>query len=125
MPARKSSFAVGTALATILMAGGAAVAAPTPGIPASVIAMNQKIKDNAVSITYAYMPKDGTLDIYAVDSNGKLGAKPLGKVSLTAGDHRDIIVGLSSVPKEGTRLRAVIEESGQPLKMSGNTPERS
>lgn len=126
MPARKTLFAVGSALAAILVSGGVAVAAPmTAGTAASVIAMNQKIKGNAVSITYAYMPKDGTLDIYAVDPNGKLGVKPLGQVSLTAGDHRDIRVGLSSIPKEGSSLRAVIEESGQRLKMSGNTPERS
>jgi hypothetical protein len=87
--------------------------------------MNQKIKGDAVSITYAYLPQDGTLDIYAVNATGKVGTTPLGKISLTAGDHRDIKVSLSSPPKEGMRLRAVLEKAGRPFKNSGDVPERT
>jgi hypothetical protein len=36
-------------------------------------------KGDAVTITYAFLPQDGTLDIYALDSSGKIGAAPLGK----------------------------------------------
>ena len=57
--------------------------------------------------------------------SGKIGAAPLGKVSLKAGDHRDVKVTLNSSPKQGMRLQAVIEKSGQPLKYSGDIPERT
>ena len=125
-----STKALGAALIASLLAGGAAFAgagttmsSDTPH--ASVIAFNQKAKGDAVTITYAFLPQDGTLDIYALDSSGKIGAAPLGKVSLKAGDHRDVKVTLNSSPKQGMRLQAVIEKSGQPLKYSGDIPERT
>lgn len=93
---------------------------------ASIIAFNQKPKsDNSGSIKYAFLPKDGTLSIYAIDQAGKREGSPLGKVSLNAGDHRDVGVTLTSTPKDGMRLRAVIEASGQPLKFHGNHAERT
>ena len=121
--------ALAGALAVGLLTGGAAYAAGTnmsPGTPhASIIAFNQKVKGDAVSIRYAFLPKDGELDIYALDQSGKLGTKPLGKVSLKAGDHRDVEVTLKPSPKEGMRLQAVIEKSGEPLNNSGDAPERT
>lgn len=122
--------AVGFALVASLLAGGAAFAASetnmSSGTPdPSVIAMNQKARGNAVSITYAFLPTDGTLDIYSVDSSGKVGATPLGKITLKAGVYHDIPVDLSSAPKEGMRLRAVLEKSGQPFKNAGDVPERT
>ena len=97
----------------------------TPGTQASVIAMSQKPKSNSVSITYAYLPKDGTLALYPVGSSGKIEKTPVGKVSLKAGDHRQVSVSLNSAPKAGERLEAVIEQSGQPVKNSGDQAERT
>ena len=113
----------GMLLATLLASGAALAAASTT--PASIIAMSQKPKSDAVSITYAYLPQDGTLAVFPVGSSGKMGTTPVGKVTLTAGDHRDVSVSLSPLPKAGARLEAVIEHAGQPLKNSGDPAERS
>lgn len=116
------------ALVATLFTGGAAFAAGTnmsSGTPnASIIAFNQKVKGDAVSIRYAFLPHDGTLDIYGVEQSGKLGTTPLGKVSLKAGDYRDVQVTLKPLPKAGMRLQAVIEKSGQAVN-SGDKPERT
>lgn len=113
----------GLLLATLLASGAALAAASTT--PASIIAMSQKPKGDAVSITYAYLPQDGTLAVFPVGSSGKMETTPVGKVALTAGDHRDVSVSLSPLPKSGARLEAVIEHSGQPLKNSGDSAERT
>ena len=111
-------------LLTTLLASGAALAAAS-ATPASIIAMSQKPKSNAVSITYAYLPQDGTLAVFPVASSGKMGITPVGQVTLTAGDHRDVQISLNPLPKAGTRLEAVIEHSGQQLKNSGDPAERT
>jgi len=113
-------------LLTSLLASSAALAAiTTPGTQASIIAMSQKPKSDAVSITYAYLPKDGTLNLYAVSSSGQMQKTPVGKVSLKAGDHREVSVSLNPVPKKGERLEAVIEHSGQPVAHPGDKAERT
>lgn len=113
----------GLLLATLLASGAALAAAGTT--PASIIAMSQKPKGDSVSITYAYLPQDGTLAVFPVGTSGKMGNTPVGKVTLTAGDHRDVSVALSPLLKRGARLEAVIEHSGQPLKRSGDSAERT
>jgi hypothetical protein len=113
-------------LLTSLLASSAALAdITTPGTQASVIAMSQKPKSGAVSITYAYLPKDGTLNLYAVGPSGKMEKKSVGKVSLKAGDHRQVSVSLNPAPKKGERFVAVIEHSGQPLSNQGDKAERT
>jgi hypothetical protein len=121
---RHSAGALSGAFFATVLAAGAAFAA-TAGTGASVIAMSQKLKGDSVSITYAYMPQKGTLDIYAVGESGKTRKAPIGKVALSAGDHRNIDVTLSPAPKKGEKLRAVLETSGQPFKNSGDLSERS
>lgn len=96
-------------LATVLTSGATLAAA---GTPPSVIAMSQKLKGDSVSITYAYMPKAGNLAIYSSTKSGKMSAEPVGHIALPAGDHRDIQVDLSSKPATGTKLWAVLEQSG-------------
>jgi hypothetical protein len=121
-----STRALGAALLASALTSGAALA--VPGIPPSVIAMNQKLEGDAVSITYAYVPKDGTLAIFSSDQSGKMSAKPVGRVALSAGDHRDIKVKLSSDLKPGTKLWAVLEKSGSssaPFKDAGQPAEQS
>ncbi len=61
-----STRALSAALLASALTSSATLAAP--GIPPSVIAMNQKLKGDAVSITYAYVPKDGTLAIFSSDA---------------------------------------------------------
>jgi hypothetical protein len=111
------------ALLSTLLASGAALA--VSGTNASIIAMSQKAKNDAVSITYAYLPKDGSLDVYAVSPSGKHEGKALGNVALKAGDHRNFAVTLNPVPEKGEKLIAVIEQSGQPLTQSGDRAERT
>lgn len=120
---RPTALFSGVLLATLL-ASGAALAAVSNS-PASIIARNQKLKNDAVSITYAFLPKSGTLDIYSVSSSGKLSKAPLGSVKLDAGDHRNVSVSLKQMPQKGERLRAVIEHSDQPIKNPGNVSNRT
>lgn len=108
------------AASSVLLAGSAY--AETTGalaaVQASVIAINQKAKADAVSITYAFAPAEGKLAIYTADPT-KRSAKPIGEVSLNPGDHRDVSVKLNEQPKSGTRLWAVVEQS------KGNKPFRN
>lgn len=94
------------------------------GTPASIIAFNQKPANGAVTITYAYLPKDGALDIFAVGPKGMREGKSLGNVALKPGDHRNVAVTLNAVPAKGTRLVAVIEKD-KPVNSSGDRPERT
>jgi hypothetical protein len=112
-------------LASLLASSAALAEIATPGTHASVIAMSQKPKSDAVSITYAYLPKDGTLNLYALSPSGKMEKTPVGKVALKAGDHRQVSVSLNPMPKKGERLEAVIEQSGQPVVHSGDKAERT
>lgn len=113
----------GVLLTTLLATGAALAGASTT--PPSIIAMSQKPKSGAVSITYAYLPKDGALDIFAISSSGKMESEPLGNVDLKAGDHRDVSVTLNPLPQTGDRLVGVIEQSGHPLEHSGDLAERT
>jgi hypothetical protein len=79
--------------------------------PAEVIALNQKIQGDSVSITYAYLPKNGTLAIFSSDARGHMGRAPIGRVALLVGDHRNFIVTLNPAPESGTQLWAVLEQS--------------
>ena len=46
------------------------------GTPPLVIAINQKLKGDDVSIDYAFLPKDGTIAIFAGDARGHMGKEP-------------------------------------------------
>lgn len=96
--------------AALFIATGASAA--SEGIHPSVTAMNQKLKNDAVSITYAYLPGNGTLAILSGDPAQKASsAKVIGSVDLSAGDHRDFKVQLNSQPKAGSRLWAEVEQA--------------
>ena len=89
------------------LAGHAAVSKTEPNMPQtapSVIALNQKLKKDQVTVTYAYLPVDGYLVIYGSDKNGHRGDKPLGRIELKAGDHRNVAVKLDSAPATGSAL---------------------
>jgi hypothetical protein len=93
----------------------------------SVTALSQKVKGDTVSITYAFLPKDGTLAILSGDPSSRAGASVLGSVALSAGDHRNVKVQLSREPTAGTRLWAAIDQakSGKPFKRSDERAEQS
>jgi hypothetical protein len=93
----------------------------------SVTALDQKVKGDAVKITYAFLPKDGTLAILSGDPSKKSGASIVGSVDLSAGDHREVKVPLSSEPKTGTRLWAQVEQgkSGKPFAKSDERAQQS
>lgn len=112
-------------MASTLTVAGALAA--TLGTQASVIAMNQKAKGDAVSITYAFAPKDGTLAIFAVDPSNRPNAAPIGEVALSTGDHRDVSIKLKEDPKPGTRLWAAVEQGkgGKPFKNLDGPAEQS
>lgn len=123
--------ALATLASALLMASGA-VAQEFPSshvgdfLP-SVTAMNQKVKGDDVKITYAFLPKDGKLAIFSGNPGSKNGATAIGSVDLSAGDHRDVKVPLSSAPKAGTRLWAQVEQSktGKPFADSDERAEQS
>lgn len=95
------------AVLSMPLAGHAAISKTEPGISQtapSVIALNQKLRNDQVTVTYAYLPADGFLAIYGSDKNGHLGDKPLGRIELKAGDHRNVAVKLDSAPATGSAL---------------------
>lgn len=107
-----------TLLSVASLAVAASLSAPPAladqGTPPSVIAMNQKVSSNAVSITYANLPAKGSIAIFEIDPHGR--RHQIGRLELAAGDHRDVKVTLKETPKAGTRLEAVLEHSGKKMK---------
>lgn len=128
---RSATFAVlaGATTLTAPFATVALAAGPYAGtadnFPPSVIAMSQKPKGGDVSITYANLPEKGTLAIFEGDGKGRMGKTRVGKVALDAGDHRNIKVQLSPMPRNGTRLYAVLEHpNGKPFKNQRTSYDR-
>ncbi len=119
-----------SASALTLATGAAAQDFPGSGVGdflPSVTALNQKVKGDAVKITYAFLPKDGTLAILSGDPSKKSSPSIVGSVDLSAGDHRDVKVPLSSEPKAGTQLWAQVEQgkSGKPFAKSNERARQS
>jgi len=77
-----------------------------------ITAANQQISGNSAVISTVSMPGPGTLAIFASDAAGGLAFPPIGFVSLQQGEYRDIIVTLTTQPKSGDKLFAVLEKPG-------------
>lgn len=90
----------------------------------SVTVLDQKLKNDAVSVTYAYLPQAGRLAILTGDPAKKSSASVLGSVDLGAGDHREVKVPLQSEPKAGMRMWAQVEQSKSD-KPFANSDERA
>jgi len=88
-----------------------ATAANAENVLPSVTALNQMPKNDAVSITYAYLPQNGRLVILSGNPVDKSSASLIGAADLTAGDHRNIAVKLTSEPKPGAHVWAAVEEA--------------
>ncbi len=76
----------------------------------SVMVFDQTIRDGKVSISYAYLPKNGYVVVYGASTDGKPSGEPFGHVDLKSGDHRDITIKLDRVPAAGTKLWASLYE---------------
>lgn len=70
----------------------------------SIIAFNQALKNDQVTVKYAYLPADGFLEVFGATGNGSRGDKPIGRIELKAGDHRDVAVKVDSAPPKGSSL---------------------
>lgn len=82
--------------------------APTPP---SVIAMRQQPKDYAmVTITYAYVPKQGYIAIHPSNRHGKMMTKVLGAKELAPGPHRNFTVKLNNAVRPGEKLWATLDQ---------------
>lgn len=90
----------------------------------SVTVLDQKLKNDAVSVTYAYLPQAGKLAILTGDPAKKSAASIVGSIDLGAGDHREVKVPLSSEPKAGMQLWAQVEQ-GKSNKPFANSDERA
>lgn len=107
----RSLAVIGAGVAMVTTANAATNEQATANVTPSVIAMNQKLKDDAVSITYAYLPQDGRLTILAVSPDGKGQPTVVGSTDLSAGDHRDVKVSLKEKLQPGALLKARVETS--------------
>lgn len=78
--------------------------------PPSVMVFDQSIRDGKVSVSYAHLPKDGYLVVYAANADGKPSGEPLGHAELKSGSHRDVAIKLDRVPAAGMKLWATLYE---------------
>jgi hypothetical protein len=84
--------------------------AQVPPYPPSVTVLDQELKNDEVSITYAFLPKNGKLTIFSGDPEETSDASVIGSVELQAGDHRQVKVPVTNMPGAGTQLWAKVEE---------------
>ncbi len=101
------------AFVLFLVSGAALAASPRP----SVTVLNQPVKNNAIGITYANLPRDGYLVVLGSDARGMPNSVAMGVIDLKAGDHRDIKVGLQKAPRPGQKLWVSLydESDGKPV----------
>ena len=90
------------ALAAAFVAGASVAAHAVP----SVLAFDQKVQRDEVTLDYVMLPTDGYVVIYGADKDGKPMKAPLGHAELKAGDHRAIKVKLDTTPQSGSTLWA-------------------
>lgn len=120
----KSSAKFARMLPVVGMVLAMASVAHAENILPSVTALNQKPKNDAVSITYAYLPQNGRLVILSGDPAEKSSASLIGATDLDAGDHRNVAVKLTSEPKSGAHVWAAVEE-GKANKLFPGSDERA
>ena len=105
------AFAVAGAFLLSSVPNVAFAQANQPQTPPSVIAMRQKPKDYAnVTITYAYVPKQGYIAIHPSGRSGKMMSKVLGTKDLAPGPHRNFTVKLNTPVKPGEKLWATLDQ---------------
>ena len=110
-PYLRSLAVIGAGVAMVTAASAATQERATENFTPSVIAMDQKLQNDEVSITYAYLPRNGRLTILSVSPDGDGKPTVLGSTDLSAGDHRNVKVQLNEAPQQGAQLKARIEAS--------------
>lgn len=88
------------AAAAMLMSAYAAISATDP----SALVLDQRAKNQSISIDYIYLPENGYVAIYNSDEQGRPSGPAIGHANLNAGDHRGVEVKLSEQLKSGERL---------------------
>lgn len=98
----------------------------------SVLVFNQKAGTGNATITYAFIPKDGFVALYAGDPQTSKTMKPIGEAALLAGDNRDLHVTLPSTAKAGEKLWAELRVgtitnlgASKPVMLNGEPVEQS
>jgi len=100
--------------------------AQVPPYPPSVTVLDQELKSDEVSVTYAFLPKDGKLTILSGDPEKMSDASVIGSVDLQAGDHRQVKVPLTDAPKPGTQLWAQVDKGkGEAVEPFSKADERA
>ena len=126
MPTTLKAQLGAAALATAFVTGATvATHAVAAGAPPSVLAFDQKVQGNEVSLDYVGLPTDGYVVIYGTDKDGKPMKEPLGHAELKAGDHRAIKVKLGSTPQSGSALWVSLysDKDGKPgFNKGGDAP---
>lgn len=89
----------------VAMTGQPANQGATAQAPASVLAFNQKLKGDAVTISYAYLPENGYVAVFAEDG-GKRAAKILGFTALPKGNHNNVSVKIRDRVEPGSAMWA-------------------
>ena len=82
----------------------AATGSDASATPPSVLAFDQKLRDNSIMLDYVQMPQQGYVAIYKSGADGKPTGKAIGYTSLEPGDHRQLKVKLSKAPASGDQL---------------------
>jgi len=96
------------AAAALLVSAYAAISATGP----SALVLDQRAKNQSISIDYVYLPENGYVAIYNSDEQGRPSGTAIGHANLNAGDHRGVEVRLSEQPKSGEKLWISLYKDG-------------
>lgn len=103
-----ASLAAAAAVAGLATSALAITAAPATD--PSVLVFDQSLSGEQINVSYAYLPRDGHIVIYAADGAGKPGGDPLGSAAVKAGSHVNVKVKLDKPGTAGTKLWAALYE---------------
>lgn len=101
---------VAPALGLALLVGAGAVVPAYAAVsdrfeaPPSVLAFDQKLKDDAITVDYVRMPEKGYVAVYRLDQNGKPSGEPIGHTPMERGDHRQVQIKLTEAANPGDQL---------------------
>ena len=82
----------------------AATSTEVPATPPSVLAFDQPLKENSITLDYVQLPAQGYVAVYKVGEDGKPAGEAIGYTNLESGDHRNLKVKLTKAPISGDQL---------------------
>lgn len=103
---KSAAAALGLAL---LVGAGAVVPAHAAvsdsfAAPASVLAFDQKLNGEAITVDYVQIPAAGYVAVYKTDGKAMPIGEPIGHTRVETGDHRQVLIKLSKTLKSGEKL---------------------